>query len=68
MIMQIKYFCISLKIFQKITSKFPPELGEFVREIANSLDQKNKSESVPKKILLPEEMDETVATVIHKNY
>ena len=49
-------------------SKFPPELGEFVRELANSLDPKNKNESVPKKILLPEEMDETSCTVVHKNY
>ena len=38
--------------------KLLPELGEFVRNIANSLDPKNKNKSVPKKILLPEEMDE----------
>ena len=66
MIMQIQYFYTSFENFSETNSKFPPEVGESVRELANSLDQKNKNESVPKKILLPEEMDETVVQLFTK--
>ena len=38
-----------LENFSKNNSKIPSEVGESVRYLANSLDQKNKSESVVKK-------------------
>ncbi|WP_045521449.1 FUSC family protein [Neobacillus niacini] len=59
-------FLYVLENFSKTHVKLPPELGEFIREIANSLDLKNKSESVSKKILLPEEMDESVLQLFTK--
>ena len=61
-----KIFLYILQNFSETNVKFPPELGEFVRELANSLDPKNKNESVPKKILLPEEMDESVVQLFTK--
>ncbi|WP_043932646.1 FUSC family protein [Bacillus sp. EB01] len=53
-------FLYVVENFSKINVKLPPVLGESIREIANSLDQKNRKESVSEKILLPEEMDESV--------
>jgi uncharacterized membrane protein YccC len=59
-------FLYVLENFSKTNVKLPSELGEFIREIANSLDLKNKSESVSKKILLPEEMKESVLQLFAK--
>ena len=61
-----KIFLYILENFSEDYSKLPPELGQTVREMANSLDQKNKNESVPKKILQPEEMDEKVVQLFTK--
>ncbi|MBM7651186.1 FUSC family protein [Neobacillus cucumis] len=59
-------FLYVLENFSKTNVKLPPELGVFIREIAHSLDLKNKNESVAKKILLPEKMDEAVLELFKK--
>jgi uncharacterized membrane protein YccC len=59
-------FLYVLENFSKTSVKLPSGLGAFIREIANSLDLKNKSESVSKKILLPEEMKESVLQLFAK--
>ncbi|WP_035445561.1 FUSC family protein [Bacillus sp. UNC41MFS5] len=53
-------FLYVLENFSKVNIKLPPEFGDFIREMAHSLDLKTKNESVSKKMLLPEEMDESV--------
>ncbi|MFB5285219.1 FUSC family protein [Peribacillus sp. Hz7] len=60
-------FLYILENFSENNFKIPSELGETVREIANSLDQKkNKRKGVFKKILQPEELDEKVARLFTK--
>jgi uncharacterized membrane protein YccC len=57
-----------LENFSKNNSKIPSGVGESVRYLANSLDQKNKSGSVVKKILQPEKIDETIVQLFTKIY
>ncbi|WP_316572276.1 FUSC family protein [Neobacillus sp. YIM B06451] len=53
-------FFYVLENFSATTDKLPPEFGEFLREIAHSLDLKQRNEIPSKKLLLSEGMDETV--------
>ncbi|WP_409272821.1 FUSC family protein [Neobacillus sp. SCS-31] len=53
-------FFYVLENFSATTVKLPPEFGEFLREIAHSLDLKHRNEIPSKKLLLSEGMDETV--------
>ena len=59
-------FLYVLENFSKTNVKLPPELGEFIREMAHSLDLKTKNERVSKKIILPEGMDESVLQLFQK--
>ncbi|HEY2421790.1 MAG TPA: FUSC family protein [Neobacillus sp.] len=61
-------FLYILENFSEKSSKIPSEVGESVRYLANSLDQKNKSESVVKKILQPKEINETIVQLFTKIY
>lgn len=61
-------FLYILENFSKNSSKIPSEVGESVRYLANSLDQKNKSESVVKKIFQPKEINETIVQLFTKIY
>lgn len=54
-------FLYVLENFSDSHSNFPPELGQTIREMAQSLDHKKKGESFSKKILQPSVMDEKVA-------
>ncbi|RDU37294.1 FUSC family protein [Neobacillus piezotolerans] len=53
-------FFYVLENFSATTDKLPPQFGGFIREIAQSLDLKHKNGIPSKKILLSEEMDESV--------
>jgi hypothetical protein len=53
-------FLYVLENFSKTNAKLPPALGGFIREMAQSLELKNKNEHVSKISLLPEKMDESV--------
>ena len=59
-------FMYILENFSEHHSKIPLELGETVREIAQSLNQKNSS--LPKHILQPAMMDDKVAQLFSKIY
>ncbi|MGX2959698.1 FUSC family protein [Peribacillus sp. JNUCC 23] len=61
-------FLYMLENFSENSSKIPSEVGESVRYLANSLDQKNKRESVVKKILQPKEINETIVQLFTKIY
>ncbi|MFJ7975832.1 FUSC family protein [Peribacillus sp. NPDC096379] len=61
-------FLYMLENFSETSSKIPSEVGESVRYLANSLDQKNKRESVIKKILQPKEINETIVQLFTKIY
>ena len=53
-----KIFLYILENFSEDHSKLPPEFGQTIREIANSLGHKDKRKQVHKEILLPERMNE----------
>lgn len=55
-------FLYVLEHFSKKSAQVPPELGEAVREIAYSMDRKKK-QATPKRILQPNDMDESVAAL-----
>ncbi|MCG7344747.1 FUSC family protein [Sporosarcina sp. ACRSL] len=59
-----KIFLYLLENFTEDHSKLPPELGKAIRELANSLDQKDKQ--IRKEIPQPDEMDEKVADLFMK--
>ena len=61
-----KVFLYLLENFSEDHSKLPPELGKAIREIANSLDHKDKSKQIRKKIPQPEEMNEKVTALFMK--
>ncbi|MDQ0970551.1 putative membrane protein YccC [Neobacillus niacini] len=59
-------FLYVLENFSKTNVKLPHALGEFLREMARSLDQKNNNEHVSKISHLPETMDESVLQLFKK--
>ncbi|MEH7252728.1 FUSC family protein, partial [Neobacillus niacini] len=59
-------FLYILDNFSEAHSKLPPELGQTIREMMFSLDNKNKQ--VCKKVLQPEGMNENVAALFKKIY
>ncbi|MEH7502800.1 FUSC family protein [Neobacillus drentensis] len=61
-------FLYVLENFSDSHANIPPELGLTVWEMAHSLDQENKSESLSKKILQPPKMDERVVQLFTKVY
>ncbi len=56
-----RIFLYVLENFSDSQKKLPEELGQSVRQLAISLEQKNKGDILPEKILQPQEMDKKVA-------
>ena len=63
-----KLFLYILENFSEGSSSIPAEVGESVRHLAHSLNQKTQSESVVKKILQPEEIDQKIVQLFEKIY
>jgi uncharacterized membrane protein YccC len=61
-------FLYILENFSENNSTLPPELGQTIREMTKSLDKKNTSIGICKKILQPEGMKENVAVLFKKIY
>ncbi|MDM5331911.1 FUSC family membrane protein [Ureibacillus composti] len=61
-----KIFLYILESFSENHSKLPPELGQTIREMTNSLNNKVKSKQVCIKIPKPEGMNENVAVLFKK--
>lgn len=59
-------FMYIIEHFADSQEKLPQELGQTVRELAKSFDQKNKA--VYKKILQPDQMDDAVKQLFEKVY